>query len=356
MSPATSPPLRRDSLRMLVASGGQPLQLSALAELPQLLDPGDVLVVNDAATLPASLPAQVAGQTCELRLLGPGDASGRFICVLFGAGSWRVPTEHRGSPPRLHVGDTIDVGHPPQQPAEVVAVDPDSPRLVEVRFALHGPALWEFLYTHGRAIQYAYLARRFDLDAFQTIYARRPWAAEMPSAGRGLSWALLEQLATRGIHVVRLTHAAGLSSTGDPDLDARLPLPERFEIPQPVVDAIVRARANDNRVIAVGTTVVRALEGSVRLFGELRAGTGTTDFRLSPTTDLRVVDSILTGMHGEGESHFELLGAFAPSSQLRAIWDLAAAHNYRCHEFGDLSLILRSNHIHPQTHKQTLRK
>ncbi|MGB1013026.1 MAG: S-adenosylmethionine:tRNA ribosyltransferase-isomerase, partial [Nannocystaceae bacterium] len=264
-----------------------------------------------------------------------------FWCVVFGAGNWSIPTEQRGPAPTLVVGQVIWLGGGAsgQCPAKVTAVDPRSPRLVELTFADAGAALWEFLYTQGRPVQYAYLDRGYPLAQFQTAYAGRPWAAEMPSAGRGLSWEVLQRLAAAGIEIATLTHAAGLSSTGDAELDARLPLPERYEIPEATVEAIAVARASGRRVIAVGTTVVRALEGAA-VQGALHAGPGLTDFKLGPTTELQIVDSLLTGMHGPGESHFELLSAFAERARLLTVWEQAAAHGFICHEFGDLCLIL----------------
>ncbi len=343
MSPATHPPPRREALQLMVAHPGGPLHPTALRSLPDFLDRGDVLVVNDAATFPASLPASLADgtQTFEIRLAAAA-RYGVVWCVLFGEGSWRVPTEHRGLAPRLTPGQTIILGrNTATLAADVIDVDPVSARLVQLSFT-DPRQLWNFLYTNGRPIQYSYLDQDFPLDQFQTIYAARPWAAEMPSAGRGLTWSLLEQLRARGVEISTLTHAAGLSSTGDPQLDARLPLPERYDIPQTTVDAIAGAQARGRRIVAVGTTVVRALEGAARKPGGLTAGSDITDLRLSAATELRVVDSILTGMHGPGESHFELLGAFAPRPRLTEIWNQAATMGFLCHEFGDLSLILGS--------------
>jgi len=350
MNPATRPPTRRDALRLLVADrSGEMTEVAELHQLPAFLEPGDLLVLNDAATLPASLSASFCEHTTtsdrrdfEIRLTGAEVRDGVFWCVLFGAGNWSMPTEERGPAPILVVGQVVWLGALDGErcPAKVTAVDSISPRLVELTFLDRGARLWEFLYTQGRPIQYAYLDGRYGLNAFQTAYAARPWAAEMPSAGRGLSWELLQRLAAAGIKIATLTHSAGLSSTGDPVLDARLPLPERYEIPDSTVEAIADARARGSRVIAVGTTVVRALEGAARQ-GSLHSGDGVTDFKLGPETQLQVVDSLLTGMHGPGESHFELLGAFAERTRLLAVWQRAAAHGFACHEFGDLCLILK---------------
>ena len=153
---------------------------------------------------------------------------------------------------------------------------------------------------------------------------------EMPSASRPLDWAALGALRRRGIEVATLTHAAGLSATGDDALDAQLPLPERYEIPARTVDAITRTHARGGLVLAVGTTVVRALEGSARAsHGRVRAGHGTTDLVIGPTFVPRVVDGLLSGVHEPGTSHYRVVSAFAP----RRLVDAA-------HEHGDATLVM----------------
>lgn len=345
MNPATMPRDDRGQTRLLVVDPASGRRADARAlDLPAWLGPGDLLIVNDAATLPASLPARVVRDEdvprdsldVEVRLTGLGAATWRV--VLFGAGDWRTPTERRPAPPTLAVGDRLTFG--PDLSATIVAVSPVSPRLVELAFDREGAALWAALYRAGRPVQYAYLEGPLALWSVQTVFAGRPWAAEMPSAGRPLDWETLLALRRRGVAVASLTHAAGLSSTGDAALDAALPLPERFEIPAATVAAIAAARARGGRVVAVGTTVVRALEGCVRGRGELVAGPGETDLVLGPGFEPRVVDGIVTGMHGPGESHFELLQVFAGAATLRAAFEHAAGAGYLAHEFGDAALIL----------------
>jgi S-adenosylmethionine:tRNA ribosyltransferase-isomerase len=210
-----------------------------------------------------------------------------------------------------------------------------------VRFSLRDAALWTALYRHGRPVQYAYVARELELWHVQTPFASRPWAVEMPSAGRPLAWALVLELRKRGLRVASLTHAAGLSSTGDPAIDAVLPLPERFDLPGPTVRAVTEARLAGGRVVAAGTTVVRALEGCAALHGgELVAGEATTDLRIDGAFRPRVVDGLLTGLHAIGSSHREMLRAFAPEPLLARAWAHAEAAGYVDHEFGDACLVL----------------
>ncbi|HRI51626.1 MAG TPA: S-adenosylmethionine:tRNA ribosyltransferase-isomerase, partial [Pseudomonadota bacterium] len=266
-----------------------------------------------------------------------------FWAVLFGAGDWRTPTEQRPAPPALAVGAELALAGALR--AVVLAVSPISPRLLRIRFSLRGAALWAALYAHGKPIQYSYLRQEVALWSVQTVYAGRPWAVELPSAGRPLSWEILTRLRQSGVELAWLTHAAGLSSTGEPALDAALPLPERYEIPDTTALLIERTRRRGGRVIAVGTTVVRALEGAARAAemsgapGVRLAQRGVTDLILAPDSRLRVVDGILTGIHSPGESHFQLLAAFCPLDLLRNSWEHAARTGYLCHEFGDLSLI-----------------
>jgi S-adenosylmethionine:tRNA ribosyltransferase-isomerase len=327
---------RGEAVRLLVLDpGAGAFEERLVSELPALLGAGDLLVVNDAATLPASLRGQdERGRPVELRLVsGDGEL---FAGVLLGAGDWRQRTEDRPAPPPLPAGSRLRFGG---LGARIVESGPLSPRLVRVAFDVTGDALWAALYRAGRPIQYSYADRPLPLWAVQTVYAGRPWAFEMPSAGRPLTWEILLALRRRGVGWASLTHAAGVSATGDPAIDAALPLPERFEIPAATVSAVEQTRARRGRVVAVGTTVVRALEGAAS-DGGLRASSGITDLRIGPAHRLQVVDGILSGVHAPDESHFALLGAFADERLLRAGWAHARAGGFRPHELGDAMLVL----------------
>lgn len=352
MTPARTYPARRDDVRLLVIDPGAGSFAEArTTALPALLRAGDLLVVNDAATLPASLRGHDAqGREVEARLVSLADEDHHgaplFWAALLGAGDWHQRTEDRPPPPSLALGDRIRFG---SLAASIVARAPLSPRLVALRFDVGGDALWAALYREARPVQYSYLAHELPLWAVQTVYAGRPWAFEMPSAGRPLSWETLLALRRRGVRWAALTHAAGLSATGDPAIDGALPLPERYEIPAVTVTAIDEAHRGGGRVLAVGTTVVRALEGAVAAHGVLRPGSGTTDLRIGPHFRPRVVDGILSGTHAEGESHFALLGAFADDDLLRRAAAFADAHGFQTHELGDSMLIARDVLTDPHT-------
>ena len=354
LRPATHPHQAREHTRLLVIdrSDGRLRDLS-VTDLVDTLRPGDLLIVNDAATLPGSLRARrpAHDEMLELRLTGPVDGE-LATAALLGAGDWRSPTERRPAPPALVPGDHLLLLEPgPKEhvpddmsamTATVEAVDPRAPRLLTIRFDRSGAALWSALYRLGRPVQYSYLHEPLDLWSVQTAFAGRPWAAEMPSAGRPLAWTTLLALRARGVEIAALTHAAGLSSTGDPALDALLPLPERYDLPAATIAAIARTRARGGRVLAAGTTVVRALEGCVAERGALLAGPGVTALRLHAGFMPRVVDGLLTGMHDPSESHFHLLRAFADEAVLLAAWRHAGAAGYQQHEFGDATLLLNT--------------
>jgi S-adenosylmethionine:tRNA ribosyltransferase-isomerase len=314
----------------------------SLDDFASRLEPGDLLVVNDAATLPASLSGRTAaGEPVEVRLRG-APAPDRCDAVLFGAGDWRTRTEDRAPPPRLQPSARIEFAG--DLAAVVEQVSAVSPRAVVLRFDRRGDALWSALYRLGRPIQYAHEREEVPLARFQTPYAARPWAAEMPSAGRPLSIDRIRGLEDRGVRIVRLTHAAGLSATGDPALDRALPLPERYEIPGGTAGAVAETRSDGGRIVAVGTSVVRALEGSAaRNGGDVAAGSGTTDLVIRRAHRLRIVDGLFSGIHARDSSHFALLEAFLSEDLAAAYADRVVRGGYREHEFGDSTLILGKN-------------
>lgn len=311
-----------------------------VGDLPELLAPGDVVVVNDAATLPAALDATTSrGERVEVRLAGlPGPEA---TVVLLGAGTHRDPTERRGDPPRLERGDRLRFAHGIE--ARVLEVDPASPRGAVLRFEAEPRRIFAAVYAAGRPVQYAHVAGDLALYHVQTVYASRPWAVEMPSAGRPLTFGMITRMRRRGVEVVRVTHGAGLSSTGDAALDRRFPLPERYRVDEEAVRVIEGARRAGGRVVAVGTSVVRALEGAARAGGgegELAAGEGLTDVLLDAGVVPRVVDGVLSGLHEPGTSHHRLLQAFAPAEALERALEEGERAGYLGHELGDSMLVL----------------
>ena len=340
MNAATRPRERTDEVRLLLLdTSNHRIQQHSMEQVADLLEPGDLMVVNDAATLPGALTAHTEeAQPLGLRLvrwLGPA----RWQAVLFAAGSWRLPTEELPPAPRLEQGHVLRVAE--ELDARVEEINERSHRIVSLRFDSSDEEAWQLIYAHGRPIQYSYLEEDLALWDVQTAFATRPWAAELPSASKLISAPLLQTLRARGIALASVTHATGISSTGDRELDALLPFAERYEVPAATVAAIRRTHQRGGRVIAAGTSVVRALEGCAHAHGgRLVAGSGVTDYLLSAHTRLRVVDGVLSGLHMPGESHYELLKAFAPEDLLRRSNRIAVENGFLAHEFGDGCLIL----------------
>ncbi|MBX3208473.1 MAG: S-adenosylmethionine:tRNA ribosyltransferase-isomerase [Labilithrix sp.] len=339
MKPATAPRSAR-ALRVLVVDGASgAMRVVSGGEIATLFEPKDLVVVNDAATLPASLAGRTArGEELELRLLGEtGDR--RWTAALFGSGDWRTPTEKRPAPPRVVEGDLLVLGGALR--ARVLGFRPESARLIELAFELVDRSdapladVWAELYRVGGPVQYAHVPEPLALWDVQNVYAGRPWAVEMPSAGRVLGAEALLALHRRGVAIARVTHAAGLSSIGDAALDALLPLPERYEVSEETWEAIARTRKANGRVVAIGTSVTRALEGGAR------AGTrvGVTDLRIGRGTRRAVVDAVLSGVHEADTSHYALLGAFASEELLSRALARAEEEGLLGHEMGDACLV-----------------
>ena len=305
-----------------------------IGELPRLLGAGDLLVVNDAATIPASLRVDAE---LELRLLS-AENDGTFRAIALGSGDFRQATEARGTPRLLAPGERLVFG--PDLATRVVSVDAQEGRLTRLRFETSGAAFWQALYRYGKPIQYSYATEPLALWDVQNHYASRPWAFELPSAGRPLTFEALFAIEARGASVTHVTHAASISSTGSTQLDLRLPLAERYEIGAEAARLLGRTQQQGGRVIAAGTSVVRALEAHADTQGIVSAGSGQTELRLSARSQRRVVDGLLTGLHEPGTSHFELLEAFAPRPLLLRALDHAGRTGYLQHEFGDSCLVL----------------
>jgi S-adenosylmethionine:tRNA ribosyltransferase-isomerase len=311
--------------------------------LIEVLRPGDLVIANDAATLPASFQGEhhPSGKAVEVRLAGHTSFASedihRFSAIIFGAGDFHLRTEDRSLPPVLAVGDRLTLG-----PLRATIIGTlDHPRFVQLAFDGSSDAIWGGIAHYGRPIQYSHVQAPLELWDVWTSFAGPPVAFEVPSAGFALDWKTVEAMRGKGIHFATVTHAAGISSTGDPQLDARLPLDEAYFIPRSVADAIGQAQARGNRIIAIGTTVVRALEDAARFDGIVRPGKGLARQRIDRATRLRVIDAILSGTHEPGTSHHDLLRAFIDDVSLRCMDEALNAHGYRTHEFGDSIYIER---------------
>jgi len=340
VKPANWPRQHPEAERLLVIDRRRSSFTDAtVGRLPELLGDGDLLVLNDAATLPASLfVTDDAGRARELRLARFDGRGATAWVVVFGEGDWRTPTERRPLPGTYEIGQGFHHGNALSMRIE--AVSEISPRLMLVSFDRAEASLWQALYQAGTPVQYAYVGAPLALWHVQNRWAARPWAVEFPSAAHALTWSLLLALRRKGVRLARLTHAAGLSSTGDETLDAALPLDESYEIPGDTVTAIADLKRRDGRVVAVGTSVVRALEASVAQHGRLTPGSGEAKLRIGPGYKMRIVAGLLTGMHELSASHFSILRSMVPGALIDAAYAHASSSGYLGHEFGDSTLIL----------------
>jgi len=305
------------------------------------LRPGDLVIANDAATLPASLQGQhlPSGSALEVRLAGrrslARDDVKEFAAIVFGEGDFHMRTEDRPAPPPLLPGDRLGFG--PLSAGVLRTLG--HPRLIRLRFDGTPDAIWAGLARHGRPIQYAHVPEALALWDVWTVIAGPPVAFEPPSAGFVLDWRTLIEMRRRKIEFATLTHAAGISSTGDEALDARLPFDEPYDIPATTAFATDRARLEGRRIVAVGTTVVRALEHAALGDGRVHQGPGLANQRIGPSTRLRIVNAIISGVHEPGTSHYQLLRAFVNDATLDRMQEEMVARDYRTHEFGDSVLI-----------------
>jgi len=342
MLAAQLPVQRPADAKLLVVDAQRNLIHVPRTAFVDFLHANDLVIANDAATLPASLTGihQPSGKLIEVRLAGrpsldPQDVN-RFSAVVFGDGDFHMRTEDRPLPPPLQSGDTLVLGPLHATVEELLG----HPRLVTLRFAGTADEVWSGLASHGRPIQYSHLQSSLELWDVWTKIAGPPVAFEPPSAGFVLDWHVLSAIREHKARFATVTHAAGISSTGDDDLDRLLPFDEPYHIPTSTAKAVELTRQRGGRVIAVGTTVVRALEAAATDDGHLRSGDGVATGRIGPSTHLKVVDAILSGTHERGTSHYELLRAFLEDSTLERATAELDARGYRTHEFGDSVLIL----------------
>jgi S-adenosylmethionine:tRNA ribosyltransferase-isomerase len=331
---ATEPPeargLERDEVRLLVAGPG-PVRHTQFRRLADGLKAGDLLVVNTSATVAAAVNA---ARGCEEHVVV-------HVSTVLDDGTLVV--ELRGVDPVRRIGDgTVGerLGLPLGAVLTLLEGYPEhtigtGSRLWRARLAVEGSPT-AYLERVARPITYGHLHGRWPLTSYQTVFAREPGSAEMPSAGRPFSAELVTDLVTAGVRLAPVLLHTGVSS-----LEAgERPLPERYRVPLQTAELVNATRAEGHRVVAVGTTVTRALETVARHDGSVRAGHGWTDLVLGPDRPARVVDGLVTGWHDAAASHLLLLDAVAGAEVVRLAYDAALAEGYLWHEFGDAALLL----------------
>ena len=314
----------RDDVRLLVARAETGLEHARFTQLPELLDPGDLLVINTSATLPASVAVRGPEAGLALNLSGPvpGNDPHLWVAELRRAGE-RYRGGREGQVLLLPAGGTA------------VLLERDRGRLWRVSLRVPG-SLEGYLARHGEPIRYRHLTRAWPLESFSTVYATEPGSAEMPSAGRAFTPELVTRLIARGVDLAPLVLHTGVSSLEI----GEVPAPERFRIPRFTAARINLTRELGGRVIAVGTTVVRALEAAAGADGRVRAKHGWADLVIERDSRIRALDGLLSGFHDRDSTHLAMLEAIAGRDLLERSYDEALSAGYLRHEFGDLHLLL----------------
>ena len=325
---ATAPPetrgIARDGVRLMVASRSNGrISHVRFRDLPQFMRAGDVLVVNVSATLPSALAGRRSdGRACRVHVstrvpeLGP---------------SWRaieLRSADGSRPARAGTGETVALEN--DASFEVVAPYASDARLALARFR-GNLELEGHLHRFGEPIRYGHVQTHWPLRAYQNVYARVPGSAEMPSAGRPFTTRLITELVARGVYIAPIVLHVGVSS---PERHEP-PFPEYYEVPVATARLLAAVRHGGGRIVAVGTTVVRALES---VDAEPRAG--WTGLKITAGRELHVVDGLVTGWHEPAASHLDLLEAVAGGSLLERCYAEALRYGYLWHEFGDSHLLL----------------
>lgn len=320
--------LARDEVKLMVGyrSEGR-IEHRRFRDLPGLLAPGDLLVLNVSATIAAAVAARRADGTAvrvHFATRAPRLGERWRVVELRSADGSRPVRGHAGEPVTLAGSDEV---------LKLVAPYASGARLLLARF--EGPLpLEEYLQRHGEPIRYGYVSRSWPLETYQNVYATVPGSAEMPSAGRPFGSELITRLVGRGVLIAPVTLHTGVSS---PERHEP-PFPEQFEVPEATARILNATREGGGRVIAVGTTVVRALESVAVPSGRVSAGQGWTGLMITPERGVHVVDGLITGWHEPEASHLRILEAIAGRKLLERCYREALAEGYLWHEFGDSHL------------------
>jgi S-adenosylmethionine:tRNA ribosyltransferase-isomerase len=330
-APAEARGLSREDVRLLVASQSGIVH-GRFRDLPEHLHAGDLVVVNDSATVPGEIDAESALRgPVVLHLATPLD-DGTWVVEV------RTPVHAERAVLDAEPGDRFEAG-----PVAVTLMEPyprrgSSPtrsgnRLWRAR--VDGP-LEAHVSRHGRPIAYGYLRRRFPLSAYQTVFATHPGSAEMPSAARPFSHGVVTRLVSKGVAIAPVTLHTGVSSQEA----GEAPQAERYVVPASTARLVNAVRAGGGRVVAVGTTVTRALESAVDADGVVVARRGWTERVVTPADPPRVVTGLVTGWHDPMASHLLLVEAVAGAELAQRAYEAAVGEEYLWHEFGDAALLL----------------
>ncbi|MEU8358569.1 S-adenosylmethionine:tRNA ribosyltransferase-isomerase [Nonomuraea sp. NPDC048882] len=321
---AAEPPeargLARDAVRLMVSRGAAEPGHHHFSDLPRLLDPGDLIVVNNSATLPAAV-----------RL----DRLAVHFSTARNDGTWLVELRRRTSKAsEPYAGGEPGEWLPLPGRATLRLIERETPRLWRAELDRDVPA---YLRVHGTPIRYSYVERDWPIEAYQTVFATVPGSAEMPSAARPFTAELVTALVAHGVGIAPITLHTGVAS---PEKDEP-PYAERYEVPASTARLVNLTRANGGRVVAAGTTVVRALETAAGADGLVSAAAGWTRHVVTPEGGVRAVTGLITGLHEPRSSHLLMLTAIAGRPALARAYEEALREGYLWHEFGDTHLILK---------------
>lgn len=318
-APAERRGIARDEVKLLVTHRAAATNRHVIfRDLPSVLERGDLLVVNDSATVAAALPAKRAnGERLQLHVATKIDER---IWV-----SEPRDTVLCGEELRLPGGATVVM---------IAPLDPEYPRLWYGWYQLPAP-MYDFLGEYGKPIHYGYVSEDFPIGDYQTIFAREAGSSEMPSAARPFTMRVFDALRERGVEIATITLHCGVASLEEPER----PPAERYRVSPEAADAVNRARDDGRRVIAVGSTALRALESSYD-DGRIIASAGWTDLVIGDGYEIRTVDGLLTGFHDSAATHQAILRAFLGRGLLASTYAEAAEAGYYQHEFGDVHLII----------------
>lgn len=334
LRPASEPPeyrgLRRDEVGLAVVAPDVAAS-SSVKELPRFLSPGDLLVVNTSPTLPAAIEGGFRDARIDVHFSTLHDDLTWTIELRRADATGPILDAHPGAKVALPDGSAALIGP--------VDLGERGTRLWRAR--VHSPGgVRRLLESRGRPIQYSYARGPWPISAYQTMFANPrlwPGSAEMPSAGRPFTPRLVARLRSQGVAVAPIALHAGVSSQEHNEP----PQPERFSVPATTAEAVAQTRRAGGRIVAVGTTVTRALESAADQRGVVEPARGWTNLVLGPERPSRVVDGIITGWHPPEASHGDLLRAVVGDSIVETAHAVAAASGFLSHEFGDSALVLR---------------
>ncbi|RPI21739.1 MAG: S-adenosylmethionine:tRNA ribosyltransferase-isomerase [Chloroflexota bacterium] len=338
--PAEARGLRRDGVRLMVTHyRDDRIVHTRLSRLPEYISAGDVLVVNTSGTMNAALRAgRKDGTPLELHISTrlPADLWVVELRSLSPQGTLPFYTAEVGESLSLPGGASARLLAPYPKEQRKGTAGYQSPVRLWIADLTLPTSLDKYLARHGFPIRYKYVREEWPIDYYQTVFAREMGSAEMPSAGRGFTPALLKRLKRRGVKTAPLVLHTGVASLEEHET----PYEEYYRVPAETAQTVNAARHAGKRVIAVGTTVVRALETVTTEEGTVHPGEGYTKLIITPERSLLAVDGLLTGMHEPRSSHLAMLMALAGSEHLRLAYREALEKGYLWHEFGDVHLIL----------------